>query len=344
MSKRLSIPVIPFVLALSASWASAATIDSAEAALAAGDADSALEQVLTVLETDPDNPEALDLTANLGMLTGMPGLARDSLLHRAGLLVAAGDKAAVRSVHEQLSGLNATQPEWVDQQLQAIAQVTEEQAPAYQDWSAITQDAQMALEGGDPESAIAAQETALMMALENFGEEHWITIVSYRDLGFLYRQMGNAEAADQNYQEALARATGLLGESHPQTLEILGMLAELYQAAGMGEQALSIQMDVINGLTQGLGAANEMTLSARYSLISWFESAGDYQTALAEIESVCSDIVDQYGAWHPQAVDCIYYRASTEQTLGQTRKAADSYREVISLLAGTQPAVNDYVF
>ena len=85
--------------------------------------------------------------------------------------------------------------------------------------------------------AIPLLKQALKVQQTILGEEHWQSISSLSDLGFLYRRVGDLSQAEIADRRVLTLATAVLGEQHPQTATSLQNLARVYESLGEFAQA-----------------------------------------------------------------------------------------------------------
>jgi CHAT domain-containing protein/tetratricopeptide (TPR) repeat protein len=310
------------------------------AALESGDLDLALERFLTVLEGNPEDGEAMQYVIMLAAEAGIPGLAAQMLQGQVELAIQQSDIERVQALNEEISALYSSQPEWITQSLAAASSVGEDQAEVVDAIAEMSTEVQAAMEAGDFESAVAAQEGVMQLAQEMLGQEHWLTAAAVRDLGFIYRQLGMVEEADAYYNEAIALATAILSEEHPQTLEIYGLLGELYSAAGGVDEAQAIGDMVIGGLEASLGEANVKTIEARMNQVSVLESAGRYEEAGAMLAAICASVEENYGVFHARTSDCLLNQANMAMTRGELAEAGALYDLAISRMGESVPAIN----
>ena len=256
------------------------------------------------------------------------------------IAVQQSDIARVLAVNEEISRLFSSEPEWVAESLAIASSVDEDQAEIFEAFAQMSAEAQGAMEAGDFESAVAAQEGAMQLAQEMFGPEHWLTATSMRDLGFIYRQLGMGDEADAYYNEAAALAAAILSEEHPQTLEIYGLIAELFSATGAVEEAQAIGDSVIGGLSESLGVAHEKTIDARLNQAFMLEFSGLYKEAGAAFADTCATIEEHYGGWHPTTLECRSSQANLAVTMGNLAEAAALYDLSLQRLGQSLPVIN----
>ncbi|MEX0942520.1 MAG: tetratricopeptide repeat protein [Pseudomonadales bacterium] len=318
-------------------------LDEAQAEWEAGDIESAFERYLEVLEVDPGNLDALNAASALAQDLGMPEVTLEFLIEAVEVAANHSDVSRVIAINNEIAALNRQMPAWVNEQLNQAAAVAPEDEPVLEDWQALSSEAQQALNAGDFEQALGAQESALMVADEILGSEHWATIAAARDLGYVYRNAGMVEEAEAYYELALSTAESVLGQGHPQTLEIGDLLAELYMAAGLFEQALALYETNAMAYERALGPQHSFTVDANLALVRGLERTEQYDAALTTAQDLCGDIVRGYGSLHPAHIRCLETLASVQVVTGRLQDAELTYDEIIRLMARSVSGVNNQV-
>ncbi|MBV1879731.1 MAG: CHAT domain-containing protein [Pseudomonadales bacterium] len=301
----------------------------AENALLNGDLEGALDKYLVIYELDSTDTVTLDRVTSLALELGLTDLAVEMWVRSVDVAVVSGNKSLVVQNNAEITTIFRRQPAWVAAQLTKALEYSSDQedlALALQEMSA---EAQAALVAGDAEGALAAQEGALFVATESFGDQHWFTISANRDLGFIYRQLGVADQAEQYYSIALAGAEQQLGPEHPASLQITEYIAELYSALGLQEEASLVAAGVIEGYVASLGPYHETTINARYSKVESLKLQNDYRNASNELAVLCDTLTGGYGAYHPETIYCLKSSADLQLTLGQLADAETTYNTVI---------------
>jgi|TARA_B110000977_G_scaffold54661_3_gene74576 CHAT domain-containing protein/tetratricopeptide (TPR) repeat protein len=253
------------------------------------------------------------------------------------------DKQRIAVAHEALSRYFSAEPEWSKAVLAEINQVDDAQVPLVEMLQAMFAEARAAIESGDLEAAISAQQGAVMMASESFGEAHWLSISSKRDLGILFREAGDADGAQENYAAALDSSREMLGDGHPETLKVMSLIAELYNALGLFDDAHFMLDMVSDGFEGSLGAQHPATIDARWGEIDNLQDAGQYELAIEKLSGLCATIELGYGSYHPQSITCLKWSAEVQTTLGQLAEAESSYETMIARLAMTQENIDPFV-
>lgn len=273
--------------------------------------------------------------------SGPPGVA--GLVEQANQAAEVGNKSALAEINKQVSQDMAAMPAWVDERVAAASQYTDDQADAVQAAQEMSSEAQQDLQAGKIGDAISAQESALFIAKETFGPDHWLTVSAMRDLGYIYAQAGDPQQAESNLQQALSGAEKLLGDEHPEALKIAGVLGQLYDAVGVPDQASMMREMVVAGLADSLGPMHSYTVSARMDLVRGYETTGQIKDALADAMDLCGDIKRTYGHFHPTYINCLQLLASVQSTAGALADAESTYRQVSALMGKTVEGVDSDV-
>lgn len=323
--------------------AAAQQAEAASVALESGDIETALEHFVAAQELDATNEIYLSSVAVLAEEVGFIELALEMKRMAVELAVSSGEIQMIDDLNSEINRLLSVMPEWVNEKITAASQLSTEQEDGLQITQELIQAAQEAVATGDMAAALEAQENALALAQEVFGEEHWITATTYRDLGYLYRQLGQADEAEQFYSMALDIAQRVLTETHPQTIEIQGLIAELYSATNANDEAAMIYDLMAAAYEESLGPANAFTLARRLSLVSVLDTQGRHVEAGQILDGLCQAFQETYGRYHDQSIDCIRQQASVLSYQGKLPEAVAAYEEIISLMSDSFPNVNTAV-
>ncbi|MBT5155546.1 MAG: tetratricopeptide repeat protein, partial [Gammaproteobacteria bacterium] len=187
----------------------------AEEALMTGDVELALESYVELLEESPDDQESLEIAVMLAEELGAAELALQLLIADVERSVELKEIDRTQASLRLITEVNNQLPAWVDEALAVASAITEDQRADFEAWQELTAEAQALLESGDFENAMMLFEETLMLAVEVFGPDHWLAVVSTRDAGLAARQLGDAATADAFYSDAYAISSELLGEAHP---------------------------------------------------------------------------------------------------------------------------------
>ena len=126
-----------WLLLLSFSAAAADLKTSAEEALMSGDMALALESYIALLAENPDDAEVLEMAVMLSIEADAADLGMELLVAEVDRAVVAGDKSRIQAALGQLTEISAASPAWVDDALEAAAEIGEDQAGDYQVWDCL---------------------------------------------------------------------------------------------------------------------------------------------------------------------------------------------------------------
>lgn len=339
--------VVAAALAFSLSiqpFTASASLDAALVALEAGNVDEALGLIAEAIDANPADQDLLATGASIAMEAGIPDLAAQFLIQAADGAVVARDYAALAAANAQIDEVLSSLPAEYAMASQAAGAVDPElhdAALAYQDMSMAAQES---LAAGEPEAALEAQDSALLVAAETFGDEHLLTVLARRDLAEVFMAMGVAEEAEANYAEALGLAQTVLGEDHPQTIEIQLGMAGLYAALGAVEEASMLQEMAGAALAGTLPPGHELTLSAQFAQVSTLRQAGALEPATMLLQDVCAIVEVTRGTHHPYVRACLQEQASLFTDLGRLPEAEGVYNAVLNHIGATQPGAGPDAF
>lgn len=331
------------ILSVTCCLVQAADLASARQASESGDIAAALDQYMEILAESPGNAEALEAAANIAMELDIPELAAEFWVQRTNLAVTTGDRQTAQLGNEVITSIYDAVPAWIQQASDRVGAYTEAQAEALFVIDEMSAEAQSALAMGGMENAIAAQESAVLIAQDIFGNVHGVTINANRELGFIYRQLGMAQEAETFYGDALAAAEAGLGANHPDTLEINSYIAELYGAIGLAEESQMIAAGVVAGYSTALGANHSLTLDAKFGVINQLQATNQFDAALSALADLCQSIESAFGSYHPQAIYCLQSTASILTVTGELAQAEATYGQVIDRMGAVKTDVDTYV-
>ncbi|MFN3236007.1 MAG: tetratricopeptide repeat protein [Pseudomonadales bacterium] len=335
--------VLIFLLLWVSSAQALASLEQAQSQVAAGDIPGALDSYMAVLAEEPANLAALEGAAEAAAAMGIPEMAADFLVQRVDLAVANGDRDTASRINDVITEIYSATPEWVEAKTEAANRFTDEQAEALVAIDEMSLEVDQALAAGDLELALSAQEGVLLIASDALGPNHGVVIKANRDLGFIYRNMGMAEEADQYYNQALNAAAEVLGPVHPDTLEVQSLLGELYGALGMLDEAATINSQVVAGFTEGLGAHHPQTIEAQFAEINFLTSNSEFELSQAMTGALCDNLQAAYGAYHPETIYCLQTSGGIQTSLGELAAAEATYTQVLERLGAVKTEVDTYV-
>jgi CHAT domain-containing protein len=314
--------------------AQSALARAGQTALAGGDLETALEAFANAAREDPLNGELQVTVSALATDLGTPELALSLRALQVEQGLNEGDYAAVASGNAGITELMSLTPAWVQARVAAAGNLGEDEQAAFEAWNEMQAEAKQ-LMATDLAAARDSQETALLIAEESFGGGHWITAVSLRDMGVIYRNLGMAAEAEESYTGALAIAGSVLGENHPETVQIIGLLAELSEVTGDADQALGLRDMARSLLAESFGPDHALTLAGAYELALTMDGVGMSAESVSLLAATCGQVGASYGAYHPSAIDCAQRLAESMTNAGAFDDAAIVYQNNIKLLAAS---------
>lgn len=168
--------------------------------------------------------------------------------------------------------------------------------------------------GRDSQQARYYMEEALRIRRERFGDQHPYTATVYMNMGYLLREMGQLEEADQCYQRGLAIRQQTLGEKHVETAHSLFSLGKLRRAQGELDTAQQYLEQALEILLLDQGEMYYLAASCRHELGAILLSRGEPARARPYLEQALAVRQAIYHADHPHVI-------STRQVLQQVLEA-----------------------
>jgi len=305
-------------------------------ALASGDNDGALGFYLKAHKAAPANRDYLHNAAGLAAALGKPEAA--GLYQQAAALAAkAGARDDVALYNAEIAKLRDALPAWAEEKQQRASALTEAGQKAAPIWDRVHRAAIRASQAGDLVKAQSAAEQAVTIARDNFGPEHFATIVSLSDLAQVQTGADKATEAEANWASALEAATKVLGAGHPETLKIRAALVDHYAALAEGAKAEAAQAELAQAAATALGDAHGLTLAARTRLAMLMINNGRYAEADAVLAPTCRAIQSGYGELHPRTASCLAQQASAARLMGNMAVAGSRADQALAIAAKALP-------
>lgn len=311
-------------------------------ALGSGDAAGAFKYFQRAHQAVPDNRDYVHNAASLAAALGQADDAVALFQTAAKLAAKAGAAADVALYNQEIAKLREAPPAWVaDKQAKASAIPEGKQAIVGQ-WDRVHTIAIKAAAAGDQDKALRAAAQALTVARDNFGGEHFATIVSLNDLAQIQGNAGQAAEAEANWAAALAGAAKVLGEGHPETLKIRQALADHHAALADGAKARSLRAEQVKAASAALGDKHGLTLAARALLARELASGGLYAEADKVLAPLCAGRLTLYGDTHAETARCLAQYAEVARLSGDIAAAGSRMDQALAIakvaLADTDPA------
>ena len=255
--------------------------------------------------------------------------------------VAEGDKTAVGQLLEKITAVAYAEPPWVAEALELASGLSAAQEEDYLLWQELQAEMFELIELGELAAAAEVAEGGFLLAQESFGERHWSTIQSSRDVGALALGLGDAETADAFLNEALALSMEVLGEAHPETQNILSSLARLYHAMGAMDGSMALQELIIANYEEAFGAGHALTLEALFLPVEAYEVSGDYLGAAEMLQGVCGLFAESLSVYHPKTSECDVSLAYNLREAGRFAEADATLQSIVANIAASSDVINE---
>ncbi len=159
---------------------------------------------------------------------------------------------------------------------------------------------------GDFRKALAYHENALVLWIDQFGEDHEDVALSYFNIGIDNKNLGNYEQSLKNYNKTLKIWLPKLGENHPSTIEVYNRMAIVYNQLGSFEKALEINNRALKLWLEVVGEDHNNVGNTYLSIGSNNLNMGNYEKALKIFKKALKIKTNQYSDDHPE-VAMLYY-------------------------------------
>jgi tetratricopeptide (TPR) repeat protein len=166
----------------------------------------------------------------------------------------------------------------------------------------------------DPQQARYYMEEALRIRRHTFGEAHPYTAMVYMNMGYLLRETGQLDEADDYYRRGLAIRQQTLGEKHVETAHALFSLGKLRRIQEHLDEAQQCMEQALAILLVDQGEMYSLVASCRHELGAILLSRGDPARARRYFEEALAAHQAIYRDDHP-------YVVSTRQALQQAIEA-----------------------
>ena len=343
MFQKVVVSVVSAILLISSFSLEALSLDEAKALANDGDLPAALDAHLELIAQNPADLMTLESAADIAAQMQIPEMAADFLIQGVDQAVAEGDRDTAKRLNETISGLYSQTPEWIEQKQLAAERIEDQQADVAFAIDEMIAEAEQLFALGDTDGALAAQDSAFLMASDVLGPTHYLAIDAQLDLGVMYRNLGSAEEAELYYTGALVASEASLGANHPKTLTIKSYLAELYAALGAVEVTIQLMDEVYASYSDALGSFHPDSLGAKYDLILYLQRGTNYEAARLVTDQTCELIEVGYGAYHRASISCLVASADLDKARGELRAAVQSYADVGQRVGQSTDEIDDVV-
>ena len=247
------------------------------------------------------------------------------------IAVANGKLEDIAFYTEEISTLLGAVPAWVDERIAAAAPISAGQEQVIGMWSQMKGDLDgMLAQGGGEEAEGLAQQT-LSTAEDNFGNDHFVTFVSRRDLGVAKNQRGDQGEAAALFKQAAEDGARILGDDHPEVLITKSLLADIYEGQTNYADAIALLKTVNEAAISGLGQHHPTSFTAGMSYARNLKNSGQYKEAGAVLLPLCEYSQQVFGTYHVQHTDCQAQYATLKTLQGEHEKALGLYRDLLEI-------------
>jgi len=251
---------------------------------------------------------------------------------------------------------SATQPRWVEQAMQLLADFAPVDAHKYEHWpiwrvllphaealrlrleqdDRITASAELLnglalylLGQGEYADAEGPARRALEALERVLGPEHPDTLTSVSNLAFLLARKGHYGAAEPLYRRALEARERVLGPEHPGTLTSVNNLAGLLESQGDYAAAEPLSRRALEACERVLGPEHPDTLGSVNNLAGLLESQGDYAAAEPLFGRALEALERVLGPEHPDTLGSVNNLAGLLESQGDYAAAEPLYRRAL---------------
>ena len=159
---------------------------------------------------------------------------------------------------------------------------------------------------------------------------------AYYNLGFLYRQQGKLEAAEQMYERALAVYEKAPSIEHTLTLDTVNNLGIIYADQGKLEAAEQMFERALAGYEKALGVDHTLTLDTVHNLGALYTGQGKLEAAEQMYKRALAGCEKALGAEHTSTLDTVNNLGSLYRNQGKLEAAEQMFERA---LAGYQKAL-----
>jgi tetratricopeptide (TPR) repeat protein len=184
---------------------------------------------------------------------------------------------------------------------------------------------------GRYESALPLYEQAVEICKSELGDRNPLTATNLNNLGLLYNSMGRHESALPLLVQALEIRKSVLGIRHSDTAQSLNNLAGLYHSIGRYESALPLYEQALEIRKSVLGARHLDTAQSLNNLAGLYEAMGRYESALSLYEQALEIRKSVLGAQHPDTAQSLSNLAGLYYSTNRLPEAAAMMFDALSI-------------
>ena len=308
----------------------AASAKLATEAIAKNDLAGALSHFIKAHELDPTSQNYLHSAAILSKNLKKSADALKYFLKAVPLAAKAKNRADVALYNQEIVALRSLNPAWADAQMGKAAHFPPKKQRAAGMWSRMQQGAGQAMAKGDIAGAIKLSKRAFQTAKDNFGAEHYVVMVSMRELAILQYQAGKAKEAMSGLKKAEKLGEKILSPLHPDVLTIISLKADILEAQSDwkgGGEIRKLVYDRYND-KKGLGKSHVKSIKSGLSLASSYLNLSKEKVAKPMISKLCHHIKKTLGTYSTDLADCLTLLATVQDRQGNLDIGEATYKRV----------------
>ncbi len=186
----------------------------------------------------------------------------------------------------------------------------------------------------DYQQQIQWNEQALVLYIEQKGENSIQVATVRNNLGLTYQSLGQYLKAIEHYQLALVADIKTYGEFHPDVAIDHNNLGLAYKSLGQYQKAIEYYQLALTSDLKTYGETHPQVATYHNNLGSAYKSLGQYQKAIEYYQLALASDLKTYGEAHPNVATDRNNLGSAYKSLGQYQKAIEYYQ--LALTSGIQ--------
>ncbi|MBF0454561.1 MAG: tetratricopeptide repeat protein [Magnetococcales bacterium] len=302
----------------------------ANEAMTNNDLGRALDHFIKAHQLDPTAQNYLHSAAVLSKNLQKNEQALRFFLKAVPLAGKAKNREDIAFYNKEIAALRSVNPPWVNEQMAQAAPVPPKKRRAAGMWSRMQQGAGQAVAKGDIEGAIKLSKRALQTAEDNFGDDHYVVMVSLRELAVLQFQAGKGEEALAGLDKAAALGERILSPNHPEVLTVLSLKADLLDALSQRNKARDVRQvayDRFRG-EGGLGPNHLKSMQAGIALGRSFLNLSQEDKAQPLLTGLCHHVKKTLGVYAKDLAECLSLMATVQERKGNLEIGVITFKRI----------------
>jgi tetratricopeptide (TPR) repeat protein len=158
--------------------------------------------------------------------------------------------------------------------------------------------------------------------------------------GFIHREFGEFDEAEQLFRSEWEKAKTVFGESHPITLDLIQELALTLRQKNKIAEALVLYDTLIEGMEQNYGENSLSTLLAKINKATAHMYAGEFAQADEMTAELLPKMVEYVGPMHQYTLALRNIRGGALDNVGKWDEALQLYQESLDLFLQSESKDN----